>query len=92
MLIEKDAIIKALELVKEDDFYKEASETKRTESFTLKMTFAGLSENQRTKFFEIVDFDLTNLEDSVARLEYTASWPLKNGSKVSVKRVFNILL
>lgn len=72
--------------ITEDDFYKEASETKRTESFTLKMTFAGLSENQRTKFFEIVDFDLTNLEDSVARLEYTASWPLKNGSKVSVKR------
>ena len=72
--------------ITEDDFYKETSESRRTESFTIKMTFAGLTENQRTKFFEIVDFDLTNMENSVAKLEYTASWPLKNGSRVSVKR------
>lgn len=72
--------------ITEDDFYKATSESKRAESFTIKMTFDGLSENQRTKFFEIVDFDLTNMENSVAKLEYTASWPLKNGSRVSVKR------
>lgn len=72
--------------ITEDDFYKATSESKRAESFTIKMTFADLSENQRTKFFEIVDFDLTNMEKSVAKLEYTASWPLKNGSRVSVKR------
>ena len=72
--------------ITEDDFYKESSEAKRTESFTIKMKFAGLSENQRTKFFEIVDFDLANMENSVAKLEYTASWPIKNGSRVSVKR------
>ena len=72
--------------ITEDDFYKATSESKRAESFTIKMTFAGLSENQRTKFFEIIDFDLTNMENSVAKLEYTVSWPLKNGSRVSVKR------
>lgn len=72
--------------ISEDDFYKDINQPERSESFTIKMEFAGLSESQRVKFFEIVDFDLVNPDNSIAKLEYTASWPLKNSSRVSVKR------
>jgi putative ATP-dependent endonuclease of OLD family len=72
--------------ISEDDFYKDLGQQERTESFTIKMEFGGLNENQRVKFFEIIDFDLVNPDNSIAKLEYTASWPLKNGSRVSVKR------
>lgn len=72
--------------ISEDDFYKDSNQQDREESFTIKMEFADLNEKQRVKFFEIVDFDLANINDSIAKLEYTASWPLKNGSRVSVKR------
>lgn len=72
--------------ISEDDFYKDSNQQDREESFTIKMEFADLNEKQRVKFFEIVDFDLANINDSIAKLEYTASWPLKNGSRVSIKR------
>lgn len=72
--------------ISEDDFYKDSNQQEREESFTIKMEFGGLNENQRVKFFEIIDFDLVNINNSIAKLEYTASWPLKNGSRVSVKR------
>ncbi|MBR2212465.1 MAG: AAA family ATPase [Fibrobacter sp.] len=72
--------------ISEDDFYKDSNQQEREESFTIKMEFADLNEKQRVKFFEIVDFDLANINDSIAKLEYNASWPLKNGSRVSVKR------
>ncbi|MBQ3838858.1 MAG: AAA family ATPase [Fibrobacter sp.] len=72
--------------ISEDDFYKDSNQQDREESFTIKMEFADLNEKQRVKFFEIVDFDLANINDSIAKLEYNASWPLKNGSRVSVKR------
>lgn len=72
--------------ISEDDFYKDSNQQEREESFTIKMEFGGLNENQRIKFFEIIDFDLVNINNSIAKLEYTASWPLKNGSRVSVKR------
>lgn len=72
--------------ITEDDFYRASPSNNREESFSIKMEFANLSEKQRTKFFEIVNFNLAELEKSTANLEYNASYPLKEGSKISVKR------
>jgi hypothetical protein len=49
------------------------------------LTFAGLSEKQRAHFFEIVDFDLTDITKSKAILRFEASWP-KGKRQASIKR------
>jgi len=69
----------------EDDFYKESSSTDRSEFLSVTMEFKGLSQTQRTTFFEIVDFDLANEENSRAILKFEASWP-KNKRHASIKR------
>jgi putative ATP-dependent endonuclease of OLD family len=67
------------------DFFKESSrdETERTISITL--SFADLSDAQRSYFYEIVDFDLTNLSNSRAHIRFEASWP-KDRRQASIKR------
>ena len=68
-----------------DDFYKQSPSdtTERTISITL--TFAGLSEAQRAHFYEIVDFDLTDLSKSKAIVRFEASWP-KGKRQATIKR------
>ena len=67
-----------------DDFYKESTDDEdRTISIIL--TFSGLTEEQRAYFYEIVDFDLSDLDQSKAIIRFTASRP-KNKKKYSIKR------
>src|SRR5271169_1911211 len=45
-----------------DDFYK-ASATDTTErTITITLTFSGLTDEERSSFYEIVDFDLADLK------------------------------
>jgi len=69
----------------EDDFYKESASTERTELLSVIMEFRALSTKQRTTFFEIVDFDLANIDNSRAILKFEASWP-KTKRQASIKR------
>lgn len=68
-----------------DDFFRESATdlTERTISITL--TFAELSEEQRAHFYEIVEFDLANLERSKAIVRFEASWP-RGRRQASIKR------
>lgn len=68
-----------------DDFYKAGpgDATERTISITL--TFAGLSDEQRAHFYEIVDFDLSDLTKSTAIVRFEASWP-QGKRQASIKR------
>lgn len=72
--------------ITEDDFYKASQADNRSEFISIAMEFADLSENQQTKFFEIVDFDLANTANSIARIIYKVSWPLK-AKRATIRRV-----
>jgi len=69
----------------EDDFYKESAASERAEVITVILIFEGLTEEQRTAFYEIVDFDLTDINNSKAILKYEATWP-QNKRQATVKR------
>ncbi len=73
-----------------DDFYKESAkdETERVISITL--TFTGLSEVQRSYFFEIVDFNLADIEKSKAIIRLEVSWP-KGKRQASIKRTGGVI-
>ena len=72
--------------ITEDDFFKETSDSERSEFFEIKMEFSCLNDNQRTKFFEIVDFDLAEPNKSIARIIYRVSWPQK-AKRFSIRRI-----
>ena len=71
--------------LKRDDFYRvsEMDTTERTIVITL--TFAGLTDAQRSHFYEIVDFDLMDLANSKAIIRFEASWP-KEKRQASIRR------
>lgn len=58
-----------------DDFYRSSAKEKSAEAVSITLTFEGLTEDQRAHFFEIVDFNVTNLAQSRAVLHFEASWP-----------------
>jgi putative ATP-dependent endonuclease of OLD family len=58
-----------------DDFYKASAREKSAETISITLTFERLTEDQRAHFFEIVDFNVTNLAQSRAVLHFEASWP-----------------
>ena len=58
-----------------DDFFRATAASLPATSMSVTLTFAGLSDQQRSQFFEIVDFDLANLADSKAIIRFTAEWP-----------------
>lgn len=68
-----------------DDFFRESAKdgTERTISITL--SFANLSDAQRSYFYEIVDFDLADVSNSRAVVRFEASWP-KDKRQASIKR------
>ena len=68
-----------------DDFYRASAAAVPATSMSITLTFAGLSEAQRAHFFEIVEFDLTNLDNSKAIVRFEASWP-KGKKQASIKR------
>jgi len=61
--------------ISEDDFFRESATSKRTEMISITLTFEGMSEAQRSYFYEIVDFNLADLPNSKAVLHFEASWP-----------------
>jgi len=68
-----------------DDFYK-ASATDVTErTIAITLTFTELTDAQRAYFYEIVDFDLTDLPKSKAIIRFEASWP-EGKKQASIKR------
>lgn len=68
-----------------DDFYRASAGAEPEATMTVTLSFAGLSEAQRAHFYEIVEFDLTNLDKSRAILRFEASWP-KGKKQASIKR------
>lgn len=68
-----------------DDFFRIAATDTTERTITITLTFSGLTDEQRAYFFEIVDFDLTNLTKSKAIIRFEASWP-KGKRQASIKR------
>lgn len=68
-----------------DDFYKESAEDATERTIQITLTFADLSEAQRSHFYEIVDFDLADISKSKAVVRYEASWP-KGKRQATIKR------
>lgn len=68
-----------------DDFFRASATTEPDASMSVSLTFAGLTDEQRTHFYEIVDFDLANLDNSKAIIRFEASWP-KGKRQATIKR------
>lgn len=68
-----------------DDFYRSSDAADPATSMSVTLTFKALSETQRAHFFECVDFDLANLDNSTAVIRFEASWP-KGKRQPSIKR------
>lgn len=68
-----------------DDFRRESpgDDTDRKISVTLR--FSGLTEMERSKFYEIVAFDRADIERSKAEIRFEASWP-RDRARAIVKR------
>jgi putative ATP-dependent endonuclease of the OLD family len=61
--------------LKREDFYRISATDTTERTITITLTFAGLTDAQRSHFYEIVDFDLTDLDKSKAIIRFEASWP-----------------
>lgn len=68
-----------------DDFHIDAKTGVQATSMSVILTFADLTEQERSHFYEIVDFDLNDLAGSRAVLRFEASWPLDK-RQPSIKR------
>lgn len=68
-----------------DDFFKESAEAPRQTRISVDMQFEDLSEKDRVKFFEIVEFNADEPEKSIASLHFEAEWP-DNKRRPTIKR------
>ncbi len=68
-----------------EDFYRSSPDDKTERTISITLTFEGLTEDERAYFFEIVQFDLQNLANSKATIEFEAFWPSKK-KQPSIKR------
>ena len=68
-----------------DDFFRESQEDATERTISIVLTFEGLSQTQRSHFYEIVDFDIEDLQRSKAMIRFEATWP-KGKRQASVKR------
>lgn len=60
----------------DDDFYRAATpDAKAAETISITLTFEDLSDTQRAHFYEIVDFNISDLSKSKAILHFDATWP-----------------
>lgn len=71
--------------LKREDFYRKSAGDTTERTIAVTLTFAGLTDAQRAHFYEIVDFDLTDLAKSKAIIRFEASWP-KEKRQASIKR------
>jgi putative ATP-dependent endonuclease of OLD family len=71
--------------LKRDDFYRTSAMDTTERTIAITLTFAGLTDAQRSHFYEIVDFDLTDLAKSRAIIRFEASWP-KGKRQASIRR------
>ncbi|MCB0766591.1 MAG: AAA family ATPase [Flavobacteriales bacterium] len=58
-----------------DDFHRKSPTDETERSISIKLTFEGLGEKERAKYYEMVDFDLSDISKSKAILNYQATWP-----------------
>lgn len=68
-----------------DDFYRSSTQETAAETISITLTFEELAENQRAHFYEIVDFNVTDLSKSRAVVNFEASWP-ENKHHASIDR------
>jgi putative ATP-dependent endonuclease of OLD family len=68
-----------------DDFYRLSPTDTQERTISVTLTFTGLTDVQRSYFYEIVDFDLADLAKSKVIIRFEASWP-KGKKQASVKR------
>lgn len=68
-----------------DDFHIDAKTGTQATSMSVTLTFAELTEQERAHFYEIVEFDLSDLTASRAVLRFEASWP-PHKRHASIKR------
>lgn len=68
-----------------DDFFRKAAGVARQTRISIDLRFEGLSEKDRVRFFEIVEFDATTPENSVASLHFEAEWP-ESKRRPTIKR------
>jgi len=67
-----------------DDFYRVSAVAEPESTMSITLTFSSLSEQQRAKFYEIVEFNLSDLPQSRAVIRFEASWP--KGKRVATVR------
>lgn len=68
-----------------EDFFRASATTEPDTSMSVSLTFAGMTDEQRTHFYEIIDFDLANLDNSKAVIRFEASWP-QGKKRATVRR------
>lgn len=61
----------------EDDFYRAGPGAPRATEMAVILTFRGLTKQERAFFYEIVDFDHCDVENSPAVVRFQASWDEK---------------
>lgn len=68
-----------------DDFYRDSATDVIDRTISVTLTFSGLSEVHRAHFYEIVNFDLANIDNSKAIVRFEAFWP-KIKRRPTIKR------
>jgi putative ATP-dependent endonuclease of OLD family len=58
----------------EDDFHRPGPGATRASEISIVLTFRGLTDQERTVFYEIVDFDHSDLKNSAAIVRFHATW------------------
>lgn len=58
----------------EDDFHRPGPGAPRADELSIVLTFKGLTQKERAFFYEIVDFDHTDLDNSPAVVRFHAMW------------------
>ncbi len=58
-----------------DDFHRTSPTDATGRKITIKLIFEGLGDKERSKYYEMVDFDLSDISKSKAVLNYEATWP-----------------
>lgn len=69
-----------------DDFFRPSAEETTERRIEITLTFANLTPQQRSFFYEIVDFDHQTVGDSRAVIRYQAYWP-KSKAHATVRRL-----
>lgn len=69
----------------EDDFFRDGPGAVPASEISVELTFRGLTDQDRAFFYEIVDFDHSDLAASIAVVRFQATWNAEKG-RASVRR------